>query len=82
MGQGVTIEGFRIGVGFIDHFSTQFMTALNYGTIVYLHNLKITTDHAKPSHSAFTSLSPVTSSNSGDSSAFALMSLPTGHCHN
>jgi hypothetical protein len=53
------------------------MTTLNYSAIADLHNLQITTAHAKslPFCSVFTSRSLVTAFNTGDFSASALMSL-------
>jgi hypothetical protein len=53
---------------------TRLVTTLNYSAITDLHTLQITTEPAKSSKSAvFASHSLVTASNSGDSSAFALM---------
>jgi ethanolamine utilization microcompartment shell protein EutS len=38
--------GFKVDIGFIDHFNTQLVITLNYGTIVNLHTLQITTAYA------------------------------------
>jgi hypothetical protein len=66
-------------IGFIGHFNTRLVTALNYCAIAD-HNLQLTTAHSKPSK--FVTLSPsrsmVTASNTGDSSASELMSLRSG----
>jgi ethanolamine utilization microcompartment shell protein EutS len=35
-------RGFALEVGFIDHFSTQLVTTLNYSAIADLHTLQFT----------------------------------------
>jgi hypothetical protein len=62
-------------IGFTDHFTTRLMTTCDYNTITNLHSLQITTAHAKPSQSAFTSRFPVMDLNNRDSSASVLTSL-------
>jgi hypothetical protein len=71
---------FGLEIGFIDHFNTQFKTTLNYSAIADLHTLQITAAYAQVFWvcCVFTSSSLVKASNSGDSSAFALISLSTG----
>jgi hypothetical protein len=54
------------------------LTTSNYSAIANLHILQITTAHAKPSQSAFTSRFLVTDLNNGDSSASVLTSLLSG----
>jgi hypothetical protein len=49
----VTIDG--VGIGFIDHFNTRFLTTLNYSAIADLHTLQITTGHAKSFQSVVSS---------------------------
>jgi hypothetical protein len=46
------INGVWIVDGFIGHFNTQSITAINYSTITDLHNLQITTTYAKSFQSA------------------------------
>jgi hypothetical protein len=41
----VTIDG--VWIGFIDHFNTRLLITLNHSAIADLHNLQITTVHAK-----------------------------------
>jgi hypothetical protein len=74
-------RGFGVGILFIDHFNTRHVTTFNYGAIANLHTLQITRAHTKffQAWSVFTSRFPVTASNSGDSTAFALMPFPAGH---
>jgi hypothetical protein len=57
-------------------------TTSNYSAIVNLHTLRITAANSKspPACSVFTNLLLVPPSNSGDSSASALTSLPPVHC--
>jgi hypothetical protein len=47
--------GFGLEIGFIDHFNTRLVTALNYGAIGDLHSLQITTAHTKSFQSAVSS---------------------------
>jgi hypothetical protein len=61
---------------FIDHL--RMVTTSNYNAVVNLHTLQITTAHAKPSHSAFTSRFLIMDLNTGDSSASVLTSLLSG----
>jgi hypothetical protein len=68
--------GFGLEILFIDHL--QIVTTSNYIAITNFHTLQITTAHAKSFQSLVTSRSLVTASNSGDSSASALTSLPAG----
>jgi hypothetical protein len=49
-------RGFGLEIGFIDHFDTRLMTALNYSAITDLHTLQIITAHAKSFQSAVSSL--------------------------
>jgi hypothetical protein len=71
--------GFELKIGFIDHFNTRLVTTLNYNAIADPHTLQISTAHAKSSVCfVFTSGSLVTATNSRDSSASALTSLPAG----
>jgi hypothetical protein len=52
----VTLKwGFGLEIGFIDHFNTWLVTTLNYSTITDLHNLQITTAHAKSFQSTLSS---------------------------
>jgi hypothetical protein len=67
-----------LDIGFIDHFTTLLVTTRDYNAIPNLRSLHITTAHAKPFQSAFTSRFPVTDLNNGDSSAFVLTSLLSG----
>jgi hypothetical protein len=69
-----------LGIGFIDHLSTQLVTTLNYSAIADFQTLQITTAHAKSFQSALvsTSHSLVTASNSGYSSASMLKSSLNG----
>jgi hypothetical protein len=70
--------GFGLEIGFIGHFNTRLVTALNYSAIDDLHTLEITTAHAVFSVCCvFSSCSLVTASNSGYSSASALSTTPT-----
>lgn len=48
-------QGFGLEMGFIDHFITQLVNAINHSAVADLHALKITTAHAKSFQSAFTS---------------------------
>jgi hypothetical protein len=48
-------RGLGLEIGFIDHFNTRLMTALNYSAITDLHSA-----HAKSFQSSVTSRSPVT----------------------
>jgi hypothetical protein len=50
-------RSFGLEIGFIDHFNTRLVTALNYSAIADIHNLQITTAHAK----SFSQLSLVVS---------------------
>jgi hypothetical protein len=67
---------FGLVTRFIDHL--HIVTTSNYNTIAGLHTSQITTAHAKPSQSAFTSCLPVMDLNNGDSSASVLMPLLSG----
>jgi ethanolamine utilization microcompartment shell protein EutS len=55
----VTIDGFELVIGFIDHFNTRLVTTLNYSAIADLQNLQISTAHAK--YFQFAMCSPVVS---------------------
>jgi hypothetical protein len=57
-------RGFGLVIGFVDHFNTRLVTALNYSAINGLH-----TAHAKSFQSAVASRFPVTDLNSGDSAS-------------
>jgi hypothetical protein len=46
---------FRLQIGLIDHFNTQLVTTINYRAIADLHNLQITTAHAKSFQSVVSS---------------------------
>jgi hypothetical protein len=48
-------RGFRLEIGFIDHFNTQLVTTLYYNAFADYHPLKITTAHAKSFQSAVSS---------------------------
>jgi hypothetical protein len=64
-----TVTGFGLEIGFIDHFNTRLVTALDYSAFADLPTLEITRAHAKPFQSAvFISRFLVTASNSGHSS--------------
>jgi hypothetical protein len=52
-------------IGFIEHLQT--VIAYNYNAVTNLHNLQITTVHAKPSQAACTSRFLVMASNTADS---------------
>jgi hypothetical protein len=41
-------RGFGLEIAFIDHFNRRLVTIFNYGAIVDLRTLQITTVHAKP----------------------------------
>jgi hypothetical protein len=73
-------RGFELDIGFIGHSYTRRGTVSNFSSIANLHNLQITTAHAKlsPAYCVFTSRSLVSVSNSGDFSAFALKSSVDG----
>jgi hypothetical protein len=43
-------------IGFIDHFTTRFVTTFNYSAIADLHILQITTAHARSFQFAVSSL--------------------------
>jgi hypothetical protein len=61
-------RGFRLEIGFIDHFNTRLVTTLNYSVIANFHTLQITTIHAKSFQSAVSSpVVPGNGFNSGDS---------------
>jgi hypothetical protein len=47
--------GFGLEIGFIDHFNTRLVTALNYSAIADLHTLQITTAHSKSFQSTVSS---------------------------
>jgi hypothetical protein len=72
----VTIDGVWIG----DWIYWPF-TDRKYNSITNFHTLQITTAHAKPSQSAFSSCFPVTNLKNGGSSASMLMSLSSGKYH-
>jgi hypothetical protein len=55
-------------IGFIDHFNTWLVTALNYSAIADLHTWQITTAHTKSFQSSFTNHFLVTDLKNGDSS--------------
>jgi hypothetical protein len=69
-------QGFGLDIGFIDHFITQHVIALNYSAIANFDNLQFTREHAKsfPARSVFCSSCFVTVSNNTYSSAFGLKS--------
>jgi ethanolamine utilization microcompartment shell protein EutS len=48
-------RGFGFEIGFIDHFSTQLVTTLNYGAIADHHTLQITVADAESFQSAVSS---------------------------
>jgi hypothetical protein len=74
----VTIDRFGLVICFIDLL--QIVTTSNYNAIAYLRTLQITTAHAKPSQSDFTSRLLVTDLNNGDSSASLLTLLLSSEC--
>jgi hypothetical protein len=69
-----------LDIGFIDHLNTQLVITFNWSTIANFHTLQITTEPAKsfPACCVFTSLSLVTASNNGYSSASVLRSCLNG----
>jgi hypothetical protein len=73
-------RGSGLAIGFIDHFTTQIVTTLNYNAIANLHNSQLTRTHAKsfPACIVFTRHFLVTASSNGYSSASALKSPPNG----
>jgi hypothetical protein len=76
--KGAYRRGIGLDIGFIGHFSSQFVITLKYSAIANLYNLQSTRAHAKslPVFSDFARRFLVTASNSGDSSASTLTSLP------
>jgi hypothetical protein len=76
----VSWQGFRLDIGFIDHFNTQLVITLNYSAIAHLHTLQFTFTHSKSfqTRSVFTSICLVTASNYGYSSASELKSSLNG----
>jgi hypothetical protein len=75
----VTVDGFGLVSGFIDHLYIQIRTTSNYSAIPNLHTLQTTTTTAKsfPALCVFTSRSLETASISGDSSASRAQVLPS-----
>jgi hypothetical protein len=43
----VTMMGFRLEIGYIHHFNTQFVTTFNYSAMADLHTSQNTVAHAK-----------------------------------
>jgi hypothetical protein len=72
--------GFGLDIGFIDYFNIWRMTTLNYSAIADLHTLQITRAHRLVFSvcCVFTNRYLIMASNSGDSSASALTTLPAG----
>jgi hypothetical protein len=71
--------GFGLEIEFTNHFNTQLVTTFNYSAITDLHTLQITTAHAKYFQSVPSPVIPwLMASNSQDSSASMLTSLPAG----
>jgi hypothetical protein len=73
-------RGFGLGIGFIDHFSTQLVITLNYSAIADLYTLKITRARSKcfAACSVCASSCLVTACNNGYSSASVLKSSLNG----
>jgi hypothetical protein len=76
----VTIDGFGLEIGFIDHLNTRPITTSHYSSIANLHALQITREHVQsfPACSVFTSRFLVTASNCRDFSASTLTLLLAG----
>jgi hypothetical protein len=51
----VTIKGFGLENGFIDHCNTRLVTTINYNSIADIRTLQISTAHAKSPQSAMSS---------------------------
>jgi hypothetical protein len=71
-------RGFELGIGFIDHFNTHIIIALNYSAITDLHTLQIT---FFPTCSVFTRRFLVTAYGNRDLSASGLKSSLNGGSH-